>query len=200
MIRGSVLLQGLLLLLPATALAGGAGSGIPGTGGAGAGAASADTRGLSANPAAAVGAGGTETTFDMAAMLLQLHYQRAPQDGTSYAGSDSINPAPVPYFAIRSDRPFDGVAFDGRQTYGYGYGDRYRPGPRPMRGNNVPYSRRHAGDDARLGVGLSLAPMFGRQVHLPADAAGRYHLVDLNYFTAYLTPSIAFRPMRGLRF
>src|SRR5436305_12228177 len=92
---------GAVLLSPAAARAGANGTGIPETGGAGAGAASEDARGLSANPAAAVGAGGSEAFFDFALSLLSLHYQRADAaDGTHYPSADSFNPAPVPYLAI----------------------------------------------------------------------------------------------------
>src|SRR5256885_435126 len=104
--RAGIACAAVLFAAPATVLATGAGSGIPETGGPGAGAASADARGLFYNPAASVGAGGTEIDLDAALNILSIHYQRAgtnPRTGAPFGGADSANLSQVPYFAFRTD-------------------------------------------------------------------------------------------------
>lgn len=159
----------LLLPLPRRAFAGGAGTGIPETGGQGAGAASADAKGLAANPAAAAGVGGTEATLDVALMVLDVRYQRAPYRGTdptndpdrTFKPASSFNAAVVPYVGVRSDALF--------------------------------------GKEPKLGIGMSVAAPFGRLVHFTPNYPGRYHLVTIDYSTVYATPAIALRPIPALR-
>lgn len=163
------------LLLPATALAGATGAGIPETGGPGAGAASADARGLYYNPAAAVGANGTELDADMAVNVLDVHYQRngidsngTPSDTSDdhpFRAANALNLAPVPYFAIRAD------SFGRRENRG----------------------RYHNSSHSAFGLGFTLAVPFGRRVTYAGTSPGRYHIVRLDYFTAYAIPSFAVR-------
>lgn len=163
------------LLLPAVARAGGGGTGIPETAGPGAGAASADARGLYYNPAAALGANGNELWLDLSAEVLSVHYQRAgtnPRDGNPFPGTDSLNVAPVPHIAFRSD------SFARRKHA----------------------SSRLGADEARVGLGFTIAAPFGRQVTYKGDYPGRYHLVKVNFFNAYLIPSVAVRATHALRF
>lgn len=152
-------------------LAGGSGTGIPETGGQGAGAASADAKGLAANPAAASGVGGSEATFDVALMLLDVRYQRATYRGAdpvndpdrSFKAYRSLNTAAVPYLAVRSDALF-------------------------------------GGKNAKVGAGMSVSVPFGRQVHFRPNYPGRYHLVTIDYSTVYATPAVSLRPIPALRF
>lgn len=170
--RGLVALA-VALLLPATAAAGSAGAGVPEVGGAGAGAASDDARGLFYNPAASVGANGSQVTFDLGVNILAIHYQRAglnPRGGAPFPGADSFDLAPTPYLAIRSDN------FGRREKY-----------------------RRAGRDESRLGLGFTIAAPFGRRVFPKSEYPGRYHLGKLDYFTVYAIPSIAFRVMPGWR-
>ena len=178
------LLGALAFLIPGAALAGGSGTGIPETGGQGAGAAAGDAKGLSANPAAAVGVRGTELAFDAALNYLVVHYSRAPYEGTdpnndpdrSFPGVDSTNVALVPYLAVRTDNWFRPVA---------------RRGKLPV--NDILH-------EPNFGLGLSVSVPFGRLVHFAPSNPGRYHLVTADFNTLYVTPAIAIRPARGIRF
>ena len=55
------------------------------------------------------------------------------------------------------------------------------------------------GDHPDLGWGVSLAFPTGSHLHLPSDAGSRYHIIDGQSLSAYLTPAFSFRPMPRLR-
>jgi long-subunit fatty acid transport protein len=165
---------GLIAVLGAgTAHAGGSGSGIFQQGGAGAGASSADARGLALNPAAAVGADGTEIHLDVAMMMLRTRYERAPYFGTdpdtdpdrtfraASAGAESL----VPYVAIRSDSLF-----------------------------------KNGSKHSKLGLGFSISAPFGRNLNWKDEYPGRYHLDKIRFSTLYAAPTLAIRPTPSLRF
>lgn len=163
------------LLFSSQAYAGGAGAGIAQTGGAGGGASADAAHGLSGNPAAAVGARGTELHGDLGFMILQASYARMPRTGP---GADPNDPADdvthrkgetfgmssVPYFAVRSDRPFAAKS-----------------------------------EDSKLGIGFSLSVPFGRSVRYNDEHGGRYHLNYVKYSTIYLAPVLAVRPIPSVR-
>lgn len=135
----------------------------------GVGAAGDTARSLGSNPALAIGAQGTEAAGDLQSTLVFLTYKRAGSDADG-------DPYPRERAFLHGEVPYLAIRSDA------------------FRGRSA--SRSEGGN---LGLGFSLSLPFSSGANYSSDSAGRYHVIDATTYSAYLAPSVSFRPISPLR-
>ncbi len=151
-------------------------AGIGGTGAAG-----VDSRSLHANPALAVGATGTDVSFDLTPTMVWLSYQREPYVGTdpntdpdrSFNRETSYLFGTSPSLAMRHDGLF---------------------GPKSKR-----FSGKRGGEPPRYGVGVAVFTPSASSITTDPEGSGRYHVVSAFTFTAYVPVVAAWKVTPRLR-